>query len=286
MDSTAIDDALASLDAGEIAGMDFSTIVGLTNEPNTPSGAGETVRRILQQVPLHASSRVLDVGCNTGFASIEFAGWATASVVGVDINPTSLAFARGKAGAAALPNVSFTQCSALALPFGDSSFDLVYVNNVTSFIRERARAVGEFYRVLRARGVLAVVPIFYHRQPPASLHREVERAVGADIPVRGKDYWHECFATPVAELFFDEEYEYIYQSAERIDWYADHVMSQPHLSALPAATRAALAERLGYFYRLFNDNLSYARFCILLYRKHPPNPEPILFKTRRLSAAD
>ena len=270
----------SNLKVEQIEKMDFSAIVGITNEPNTPSGAAQTIRRIIQQIPFYSHYRILDVGCNTGYASIEIASWIDAKVFGVDINQTSLEFAKAKGKR--FSNLSFCRVNALNLPFADSSFNLVYVNNVTSFISDRKGAIFEYYRVLQPLGVLAVVPIFYHIPPPLSLHKKVEEAVGANIPIRGKNYWYECFNSADAELFFDEEYEYIYQTPERIDWYVKFVMSQPHLSEFSGQIKNALSARLTYFYQLFNENLRFAKYCILLYRYLPANLTPILFETQKV----
>lgn len=267
-----------------IENVDFSTLVGVANEPNMCSGGTATIRRVLQQVPVHADSRFLEVGSNTGFTTIEFASWIPGKVYGVDINPKSIELARKKASAFGITNAEFIHANALTLPFENHRFDLVFVSNVTSFIQDRERAITEYYRVLKPRGVLAAVPIYYHEAPPEELRKRVEEAVGAPIPVRGKDYWQNLFSHTGTELFFDEEYEYIYQSPERIAAYVDMVMSHPHLGEFPAETRAAIANRLQYFYHLFNENLRYARYTILLYRTGAPNLEPILHQSRRVRA--
>lgn len=264
--------------------MNFSEVVGLVNEPNMPSGGAATVRRVLQQIPLGATDNVLEIGSNTGFTCIEMASWAPAAVYGVDINPNSVALARAKAVRTGVTNVTFMEGTALALPFPDQHFQLVFCSNVTSFITDRHKAVNEYYRVLRPRGVLAAAPIYYHQPPPEELRREVEIAVGAPIPVRGKDYWRELFAHPRGNLFFDEDYEYVHQLDDQIDRYITMVMSQAPIQHLPAQNQEVLIDRLRYFYQLFNENLRYARYCILLYQLDAPNCEPILYQSRPIVA--
>ncbi|HEU0077231.1 MAG TPA: class I SAM-dependent methyltransferase, partial [Longimicrobiaceae bacterium] len=210
-------------------------------------------------------------------------------VVGVDVNQRSLEFARQKSVAAGLANAEFRQADALALAMPSESFAMVYCNNVTSFIRDRDAAVREYYRVLEPGGYLAAVPIYYHRTPPAPLLAAVEEAVGAPLSVRGKQDVYDLFHSPSSTLFFDQDYEYVPQTAARMEEHANEVMSQSVLDEFPTDAREAMAERLAYFYRLFDENLTYARFCILIYRKHAPvagrdqlENEPILYRARQV----
>lgn len=57
-------------------------------------------------------------------------------------------------------------------------------------------------------------------------------------------------------------------------------MAQPSNAALPSDVLTAAAERMHYFYTLFNENLRHAGFAVLLYRNEEPTPFPILHRTR------
>jgi ubiquinone/menaquinone biosynthesis C-methylase UbiE len=274
--------ALEDLSAAEIAALDFSRLVGAINEPNMPSGGGHTVRRVLEFSRLRPGAKVLEVGSNTGFSAIEIASWIDGEVTGVDINPISTAFARDKAARHGLDNVRFVVGDGLGLPFGDASFDLVFCSNVTSFIADNRAARDEYYRVLRPRGVLAVAPIYYHRPPPDDLRRAVGDAIGVELPLTNRDYWPDLFADERSTLIEQETYEYLRQSPARIAAYAERVFEQPHLQRLDPARRTAAERRLTYFYEIFDENLAYARYDILIYRANHPNPEPVLHRTRRV----
>src|SRR5881275_3206055 len=70
----------------------------------------------------------LDIGCGTGFLSLEMAGRGH-RVTGVDFAPAMLAEARRKAAAQSLA-VRFEEADAEQLPFPDASFDLVMSRHV------------------------------------------------------------------------------------------------------------------------------------------------------------
>ena len=273
-------EAIERLSAAEIGALDFSSVVGLTNEPNMPSGGGATVRRVLQLAHLRPGRPVLEVGSNTGYTTIEMASWLDAPVTGLDVNPVSNAFAAAKAQAAGIDNVTFVLGDGQGMPFPDETFQLVFCSNVTSFMADHGKAVDEYYRVLAPRGVLAAVPIYYRETPPEPLRAAVEEAIGVPLPVTSKDYWVQAFSRPGASLVADEPYAYVRQSGERIAEYVADIMREPHLRDQPADKLAALRDRLTHFFEIFDENLSYCGYSILLFRPGHPNPEPMLHTTR------
>lgn len=268
------------LDPRDLACMDFSTLICLVNQPNVPSGGGATVRRVIDLARLRRGCSILEVGSSTGFSSIEFASWVDGTVTGVDASPASAGFARERAATAGVRNVRFDVGDWRALPYPDRSFDLVFCGNVTSFIDDRVRARDEYHRVLDVGGILAAVPIYYAADPPESLRQAVSAAIGVDLPVTTQAYWTDLFASPATTLVAQETHEYIPQSAGRIAEHVTTVLDQPHLHGLSPHLRDAAAARLTYFYTLFDENLTYARFDILIYRRGYPNPERILHRTR------
>ncbi|HEY8983163.1 MAG TPA: methyltransferase domain-containing protein [Streptomyces sp.] len=282
MTSQPVLDALNDITVAEIRQLDFSRLVGLVNEPNMPSGGGRTVRRVLELARPRPGRRILEVGSNTGYTSIEIASWVENPVVGLDINPVSNEFARKKAAAAGVDNVTFDLGDGRSLPYDNGEFELVFSSNVTSFMDDHRRAAAEYYRVLAERGVLAAVPIYYRTTPPEDLRRRVEEAIAAPLSVTSLDYWIDVFSHPEATLIMEEPYEYVRQSAERIESYVDSVFHQPHLEQQSEEKRRALRQRLAYFYELFDENLFYAGYSILLFRRAHPNPEPVLHESRRV----
>ncbi|MEV7211966.1 class I SAM-dependent methyltransferase [Kitasatospora cineracea] len=261
----------------EVRRLNFSQTVGLVNEPNMCSGGAATLRTILRETPgLGAGDRILEVGSNTGFSVLELASSSHCEVHGIDIEDSSVEFSKAKATALGLANAHFKVGDGTRIEYPDGHFSMLFASNVTSFIPDRRRAVDEYYRVLERFGVLAAVPIFYHRQPPAALLAEVEQAIGAPLPRWSRADWEEMFGRPGSELFFSEEYEYDYLTAAQIDAYVAAVLDQPCNDDMSEELKEAAGRRLHYFYTLFNENLAYTRYAILLYRKGQPTAFPVL----------
>src|SRR5436190_20774621 len=95
--------------------------------------------------PIGASDRILDLGCGTGIVARvlrERLGGA-ANIVAGDASPLMIEKARATA-----PEVDFREGNAMALPFGDGSFDLVLCQEMLQFVPDRRAALREVRRVL------------------------------------------------------------------------------------------------------------------------------------------
>ncbi len=97
--------------------------------------------------------RWLDLGCGTGaLAATVLRDAAPAGVVGVD---PSAAFAAHAAAHIADPRAEFGVGNAMALPFGDASFDVAVSGLVLNFVPDPAVAIAELRRVVRPGGTVA-----------------------------------------------------------------------------------------------------------------------------------
>ncbi|HZT86816.1 MAG TPA: class I SAM-dependent methyltransferase [Stellaceae bacterium] len=97
----------------------------------------------------------LDVGCGTGFLSLELAQRGH-RVTGVDFAPAMLAEARNKAAARGLA-IRFDEADAERLPFPPQSFDLVVSRHVLWTLPHPEEAIAGWIRLLRPRGRIALI---------------------------------------------------------------------------------------------------------------------------------
>ena len=77
-------------------------------------------------------------------------------MIGLDFNADQVAVAIADAIAQGIANVEFRQGSAYALPFDANCFDAVFSHALLEHLREPARALAEFRRVLKPGGMLGV----------------------------------------------------------------------------------------------------------------------------------
>jgi SAM-dependent methyltransferase len=101
---------------------------------------------------LARGKRVLDAGCGAGYGSAELAKTAV-SVLGVDQSNDAVQYARENYR---LPNLTFVQASATALPHPDATFDLVVAFEVIEHLDEWRAFLLEIRRVLVPAGQFMV----------------------------------------------------------------------------------------------------------------------------------
>ena len=100
-----------------------------------------------------AGLRWIDVCCGSGVlteAIVEHS--APASVLGVDVSPQQIAFARQHR---TYPDVSFEIADAMALPFDTGSFDVAACGLGLNYIPNPAGGLEEFSRVIHPGGTIA-----------------------------------------------------------------------------------------------------------------------------------
>ena len=123
-------------------------------------GGAAATTRVATRAGINAGSHVLDLGSGMGGVSRHVAHDFGATVHGVDLTPQFVAAARSITERTGLSGqVTFSQGSILALPFGASAFDAALMVHVGMNIQDKDKVFAEAARVLRPGGVLAVYDI-------------------------------------------------------------------------------------------------------------------------------
>ena len=105
------------------------------------------LEEVFKSCSLVEVKRVLDVGCGTGFHSIELAKRGY-EVVGVDLSPEMVKIARSKAKG--FPNVSFLQADATRLEFAEEFDAAIAMYGVISYFVSDAELLSLLRSVRRA----------------------------------------------------------------------------------------------------------------------------------------
>lgn len=133
--------------------------------PHELSGLLEfPLRRFILSPPVLASRlslrpdfSVLEIGCGSGYYSIEVAKCLLSGHLKVfDIQPEMIQKCISRVAASGLRNVSFATGDGAALPFTDAQFDLVYMVTVLGEVRDREACLKSIRRVLRPGGLLSI----------------------------------------------------------------------------------------------------------------------------------
>src|SRR3989338_2224729 len=117
--------------------------------------AGEA---LLKEAGLKPGMRVLDAACGTGEPGLKAAKnvGATGHGIGTDLSEEMIRVAQEKARCLGTANYEATAADAGALPFESGSFDAVLCRMGVMFFPDPQKAAGEFFRVLKSGGRLAL----------------------------------------------------------------------------------------------------------------------------------
>ena len=110
-----------------------------------------TRTHLYRRANLLRAARVLDVGSGTGVVTEELAARTQGEVVGVDLDPEMVAFARRRGGRA-----DYRGGDAHALSFREGWFDVVACHFVLMWCRDPAQVAREMVRVTRPGGSVLV----------------------------------------------------------------------------------------------------------------------------------
>jgi ubiquinone/menaquinone biosynthesis C-methylase UbiE len=105
-----------------------------------------------------AGSLVLEAGCGVGAQTVILAQNSPgAKITSVDISPDSVEKARALAARNGLGNVTFQAADIFRLPFGDETFDHVFVCFVLEHLDRPVAALAALKRVLKKGGTITVI---------------------------------------------------------------------------------------------------------------------------------
>jgi ubiquinone/menaquinone biosynthesis C-methylase UbiE len=137
-------------------------------------------------------SRVLDLGCGSGWASRLIAGeYGAEFITGIDVSDDMIRVAqRASTG---FPRIDYQVASAADLPFPAGQFTHVFSMESIYYYPEPAAALKEVYRVLEPNGLICVVVDLFKENEPTG-------------------YWVQKLKVPV-HFLGESEYRTLFESA-------------------------------------------------------------------------
>ena len=111
--------------------------------------------RLISKISIGSNDVVVDFGCGPGFFSIPLAKVARRTI-GVDISPRMLERAARHAKKEGV-TIEFLQSDGTEIRLENGVVDLVLLNHVFHEIEDKLTVLGEFHRILKSLGRVAIV---------------------------------------------------------------------------------------------------------------------------------
>jgi tocopherol O-methyltransferase len=113
----------------------------------------DLIEELLSWAGVGQATNILDVGCGIGGSSLYLAEKFHAAATGITLSPVQANRATERAAAAGI-NARFQVADALAMPFADGSFDLVWTLESGEHMPDKRQFLQECCRVLKPGGTL------------------------------------------------------------------------------------------------------------------------------------
>ena len=260
---------------------DYLSLVAKSGQVNTPPGSYKTVKEWIINSFLNQNSSVLEIGCSTGFITIEIARYVQATCCGLDLHEKSIETARKNVDQYITRNTSFVCGDAGKLQFLDHNFSHVVIGGHLPFIPAEMRSahITEAVRVTKPWGYLLTALYFYKSPPSETLVEEFNRKIGTKLEVdHDYIYWSKLFEGQKLILEYESINEVILADSARI---------QTYLEYLDDSSRRKWESTL----RLFNENGKYLNYFVRVYRRLPEGeklmiqiPRGGLYQVRQVSS--
>ncbi|MCR2792024.1 demethylmenaquinone methyltransferase [Microbacterium sp. zg.Y625] len=158
-------------DPSRVSGM-FDEVAPAYDRTNTVLSLGnDRLWRVAttRAIAPRPGQRILDLAAGTGASSVALAA-SGAEVVAADFSPGMIAEGRRRHGG--VPNLSFVEADATALPFEDDAFDAVTISFGLRNVNDPKKALAEMLRVTAPGGRLVICEFSHPRSPAfAGLYR-------------------------------------------------------------------------------------------------------------------
>jgi Methylase involved in ubiquinone/menaquinone biosynthesis len=114
-------------------------------------------KKLVQRLNLHADAEVLEIGPGPGFFSAAVArSIPEGTLTLLDIQQEMLDMAKKRLDRMGISNAAFIKADAARMPFGDASYDAVFLVSVLGEMPDPAQCLKEAHRILRPNGLLSV----------------------------------------------------------------------------------------------------------------------------------
>ncbi len=259
----------------DIEKMNYVQLLASIGEINRPPGGKESIHKVVKNTFLTRDSKVLDVGCNTGYSSFEIAHLTKSHIIGIDISREMIETAKQFANEDVYgKNIEFKIADGMNIPFEDEFFDLTISGGSTAFIDDKVKALQEYARVTKTWGFVADINFFYKKNPPKELIKKLNNLMQINIESWEKEYWLDIYHNTKMEIYYTHFADVYIPTKNEIIKYCEQ-MSMDVCAENDA--QLLIKNRLIEIMTLFAENHRYLAYGVFVLRKRDKLEQISLF---------
>ncbi len=237
----------------------YPDFVARSGQVNTPPGSYDTIKEWVREGFIDGNSRVLEVGCTTGFIANQINRYSGAQITGIDLSASAIEKAKKNSQGNNLLN--FQEANAGQLPFKDDYFSHVIIGGHLPWVNkeDRRNHVIEATRVLQPNGFLLTSLYYFHTMPPKEFVEEFNATFNTQLSPDG-DYssWSSLFNLENLVLENENNYKIICP---------DDVRKMEYIKRFDEEFQGEWKRKVD----LFSENGKYLSFFVKAFQKINPS---------------
>ncbi len=250
----------------EIKEMSYTDFVGYINQWNVPPGAYDTVNRWRIFSDLNEDSRILEVGCTTGFSSRELSIMSGCKGLGFDLSSPAIEAANKNLNKYT-PDSEIEYLVEDGYEFNSNEkFSHIVIGASLGFFPKPEKMLNICLKNLERRGYVLASPFFIKEPIPESLILEFEEVF--DIKPTTKSYKDVMKKFRGLEIIYEQKKELNKETEEELKHYckstADRVSEEKDIDE--ENVKRAIEERLYKIKKMSNRLREYQGYSVLVLR--------------------
>lgn len=252
-----------------INGLSYPDFIGFINQWNTPPGALVTLSKFATFSGLNKSSRLLDVGCSTGFNSRELSVLSGCGGIGFDISQRSVEMARYNLKIVAPKSrFNYQVSDGESLRFKQKFTHIVTAENI-KFFKDPELMLQKCATWLGDGGYILASPYFQVRAMPQKLVSGMHRQLGIPLKAfKNFSYKDVMDLYNKFEIVYEDKQYPVVETSKELEYYAESVIDGACAlrSIKEPELRECMKNKLLGYRKLINESRKYQGFTVLVLR--------------------
>ena len=206
--------------------LSYPDFIGLINQWNTPPGAYSTISKLAIFSSMNNKSNLLEVGCSTGFSSIEFSVLTGCYGTGIDSSKNSITMANyNKKKYTPNINIAYKFIDGYNY-FPDKKFSHIMVGGNLKFFNDPENMLLKCLDMLNDGGYILATPYYEIKKIPNNISNKVNKILGIPISAFSNFSYKDIMKMyNKLEIVFEERNILTQETEEEIEYYCKSIIS-------------------------------------------------------------